>query len=120
MEKAPETAAPMKELETSLSDLSKSKGVDNDVGGDGGLRTRDGLRTPVKLKVPKAFKYPERYMSPTDHMISPVSKGILTRTRKTGGGVLSMPLQNSLATKINNVQAQDMKQLKLQLDECCV
>ncbi|KAL9271039.1 hypothetical protein AKJ16_DCAP18544 [Drosera capensis] len=120
MEKAPETAAPMKDLERSLSDLSKNKGADNDVGGDDGLRTRDGLRPPVKLMVPKAFKYPERYMSPTDHMMSPVSKGILTRTRKTGGGVSSVRLQNSFTTKISNVQAQDMKQLKLQLDECCV
>lgn len=40
--------------------------------------------TPDRLKVPKAFKFPERYRSPTDLMISPVSKGLLARSRKTG------------------------------------
>ncbi|XP_038881324.1 uncharacterized protein LOC120072868 [Benincasa hispida] len=38
--------------------------------------------TPNRLKLPIAFKYPERYTSPTDLMISPISKGILARTRK--------------------------------------
>ncbi|CAK9186010.1 unnamed protein product [Ilex paraguariensis] len=38
--------------------------------------------SPYRLKVPKAFKYPERYTSPTDHMMSPVSKGLLARSRK--------------------------------------
>ncbi|GAB2279917.1 hypothetical protein Dimus_014552 [Dionaea muscipula] len=49
---------------------------------DGGSTTIGSIRTPERLKVPKAFKYPERYMSPTDHMISPVSKGILSRGRR--------------------------------------
>ncbi|XP_057491960.1 uncharacterized protein LOC130777575 [Actinidia eriantha] len=40
--------------------------------------------TPDRLKVPKAFKYPERYTSPTDLMVSPISKGLLARTRKPG------------------------------------
>lgn len=38
--------------------------------------------TPNRLKLPIAFKYPERYTSPTDLMISPISKGLLARTRK--------------------------------------
>lgn len=40
--------------------------------------------TPDRLKVPNAFKYPEseRYRSPTDSMMSPVSKGLLARHRK--------------------------------------
>ncbi|KAL3526593.1 hypothetical protein ACH5RR_011249 [Cinchona calisaya] len=38
--------------------------------------------TPNRLKVPKAFKYPERYTSPTDLMMSPVSRGLLARSRK--------------------------------------
>ncbi|KAA0061342.1 uncharacterized protein E5676_scaffold692G00200 [Cucumis melo var. makuwa] len=38
--------------------------------------------TPNRLKLPIAFKYPERYKSPTDLMISPISKGLLARTRK--------------------------------------
>ncbi|XP_019185208.1 PREDICTED: WAS/WASL-interacting protein family member 1 [Ipomoea nil] len=39
---------------------------------------------PDRLKVPKAFKYPERYTSPTDQMMSPVSKRLFGngRTRK--------------------------------------
>ncbi|KVH92627.1 hypothetical protein Ccrd_005309 [Cynara cardunculus var. scolymus] len=36
---------------------------------------------PTPLIVPKAFKYPEMYMSPTDLIMSPVTKGILARTR---------------------------------------
>lgn len=39
--------------------------------------------TPDRLKVPKAFKYPERYRSPTDLMMSPVSRGLLARSRKS-------------------------------------
>ncbi|XP_051117281.1 uncharacterized protein LOC127241997 [Andrographis paniculata] len=37
---------------------------------------------PDRIIVPKAFKYPERYTSPTDKMMSPVSRGILARNRK--------------------------------------
>ncbi|KAK4851274.1 hypothetical protein QYF36_013760 [Acer negundo] len=48
--------------------------------------------TPDRLKVPKAFKYPERYRSPTDSMMSPVSKGLLARNRK--GGALLPPSLN--------------------------
>lgn len=48
--------------------------------------------TPDRLKVPKPFKYPERYTSPTDQMISPVSRGILARGRK--GGKLLPPSAN--------------------------
>ncbi|KAJ4975040.1 hypothetical protein NE237_008214 [Protea cynaroides] len=40
--------------------------------------------TPDRLQVPEAFKYQERYKSPTDFMMSPVSKGLLARSRKTG------------------------------------
>ncbi|GAU29167.1 hypothetical protein TSUD_275860, partial [Trifolium subterraneum] len=45
--------------------------------------------TPDQLKVPKAFKYPERYTSPTDKMMSPVTKGLLARNKK--GGALLPP-----------------------------
>ncbi|KAK3212462.1 hypothetical protein Dsin_017168 [Dipteronia sinensis] len=48
--------------------------------------------TPDSLKVPKAFKYSERYRSPTDSMMSPVSKGLLARNRK--GGALLPPSLN--------------------------
>ncbi|XP_011009398.1 PREDICTED: uncharacterized protein LOC105114531 isoform X3 [Populus euphratica] len=39
---------------------------------------------PYRLQVPKAFKFPERYRSPTDLMISPITKGLLARNRKDG------------------------------------
>ncbi|KAJ1381936.1 hypothetical protein SESBI_44670 [Sesbania bispinosa] len=44
--------------------------------------------TPDRLRVPKAFKYPERYTSPTDLMVSPVTKGLLARSKKGGGALL--------------------------------
>ncbi|KAI9083321.1 hypothetical protein K1719_034687 [Acacia pycnantha] len=52
--------------------------------------------TPDRLRVPKAFKYPERYTSPTDMMISPVTVGLLARTRKCGA---LLPPGKSLAKK---------------------
>lgn len=48
--------------------------------------------TPDCLKVPQPFKYPERYTSPTDLMVSPVSKGLIARSRKT---VPLLPPSNS-------------------------
>ncbi|KAL6012013.1 hypothetical protein ACLOJK_002484 [Asimina triloba] len=32
----------------------------------------------------KAFNFTERYMSPTDRILSPISKGLLARNRKAG------------------------------------
>ncbi|XP_024978540.1 protein HUA2-LIKE 1-like [Cynara cardunculus var. scolymus] len=51
---------------------------------------------PTPLIVPKAFKYPEMYMSPTDLIMSPVTKGILARTRSNKS---SHPLQPSSTSK---------------------
>ncbi|KAL3346672.1 hypothetical protein AABB24_025223 [Solanum stoloniferum] len=51
------------------------------------------INTPDRLKVPKPFKYPERYTSPTDQMMSPVSKRLLIgRSRK--GSTLLPPSKN--------------------------
>ncbi|KAE9612617.1 hypothetical protein Lalb_Chr06g0174961 [Lupinus albus] len=47
--------------------------------------------TPDRLRVPKAFKYPERYRSPTDMMMSPVTKGLLARGKK--GAPILPPLK---------------------------
>ncbi|GMY12902.1 Hydroxyproline-rich glycoprotein family protein [Fagus crenata] len=60
--------------------------------------------TPERLKVPKAFKYPERYRSPTDSMMSPVTKGLLARSRK--GAMLLPPSINQ--TKIQDLRGQDV------------
>ncbi|KAJ4826086.1 hypothetical protein Tsubulata_015182, partial [Turnera subulata] len=46
--------------------------------------------TPVPLKVPKAFKY----RSPTDLMVSPVTKGLLARSRR--GGAVLPPSMNQI------------------------
>ncbi|XVF60683.1 hypothetical protein PTKIN_Ptkin08bG0067800 [Pterospermum kingtungense] len=62
--------------------------------------------TPDRLEVPKAFKYPERYRSPTDSMMSPVTKGLLARNRKGGGGSLLPPSINQ--TKIHELRVQDV------------
>ncbi|KAA8547911.1 hypothetical protein F0562_004340 [Nyssa sinensis] len=60
--------------------------------------------TPDRLKVPKAFKYPERYTSPTDLMMSPVSKGLLARSRKSS--VLLPPTKNQ--PKIQDLNFQEL------------
>ncbi|CAH1420957.1 unnamed protein product [Lactuca virosa] len=51
--------------------------------------------TPTPLIIPKVFKYPEMYTSPTDLIMSPVSKGILARTTSKKS---SLPLLNSSTT----------------------
>ncbi|KAK9671348.1 hypothetical protein RND81_12G023800 [Saponaria officinalis] len=60
------------------------------------------LCTPDRLKVPKPFKYPERYTSPTDHMMSPISKGLLARSRR--GGALLPP--SKTLSKVNELRSQ--------------
>ncbi|XP_061366515.1 uncharacterized protein LOC133309731 [Gastrolobium bilobum] len=60
--------------------------------------------TPDRLRVPKAFKYPERYTSPTDLLISPVTKGLLARSKK--GGALLPPGKNQ--PKIPDMSLQDV------------
>ncbi|KAH7848110.1 hypothetical protein Vadar_033907 [Vaccinium darrowii] len=59
---------------------------------------------PDRLTVPKAFKYPERYTSPTDQMMSPISKGLLARSRKPG--MLLPPTKNQ--TKIQDLTFQEV------------
>ncbi|GKU97351.1 hypothetical protein SLEP1_g10507 [Rubroshorea leprosula] len=61
--------------------------------------------TPDRLKVPKAFKFPERYRSPTDSMMSPVTRGLLARNRKGGGVVLLPPSLNQ--PKIQDLLVQE-------------
>ncbi|XVF14397.1 hypothetical protein REPUB_Repub09cG0055300 [Reevesia pubescens] len=61
--------------------------------------------TPDRLKVPKAFKYPERYRSPTDSMMSPVTKGLLARNRKAGGSLLPPSINQ---TKIHELRVRDV------------
>ncbi|KAB5516473.1 hypothetical protein DKX38_027121 [Salix brachista] len=67
--------------------------------------------TPDPLKVPKAFKYPERYRSPTDLMISPITKGILARNKK--GGALLPPSWNQ--PKVQDEEIQEVVPFKIEL-----
>ncbi|KAF5735597.1 Hydroxyproline-rich glycoprotein family protein [Tripterygium wilfordii] len=64
------------------------------------------IGTPDRLKVPKAFNYPERYRSPTDSMMSPVSKGLLLAKNRKGSGMLLPPSLNH--TKIQDVEIKDV------------
>ncbi|XP_042024009.1 proline-rich receptor-like protein kinase PERK12 [Salvia splendens] len=58
--------------------------------------------TPDRLKVPKPFKYAERYTSPTDQMMSPVTRNILARGRK--GSKLIPPSTNHHKIQAFNLQ----------------
>ncbi|KAL1538787.1 hypothetical protein AAHA92_27490 [Salvia divinorum] len=58
--------------------------------------------TPDRLKVPKPFKYAERYTSPTDQMMSPVTRNILARGRK--GSKLIPPSANHHKIQAFNLQ----------------
>ncbi|KAL2897436.1 Transcription termination factor Rho [Bienertia sinuspersici] len=70
-----------------------------------------GLCTPDRLKLPKPFKFSERYTSPTDNMMSPITKGILARKNKIGA---------LLPPSITQSKAQELKSShieQLQLDK---
>ncbi|KAK7266566.1 hypothetical protein RIF29_19214 [Crotalaria pallida] len=82
--------------------------------------SNDELRkavTPDRLRVPKAFKYPERYTSPTDLMMSPITKGLLARSKKG-----SVPLPPGInQPKIPDMCLQDVgpfqNKLPIKIDE---
>ncbi|XP_010551811.1 PREDICTED: uncharacterized protein LOC104822332 [Tarenaya hassleriana] len=69
--------------------------------GDCGYEPMKKICTPDRLSVPKAFKFPERYRSPTDAMMSPVTKGLLARNRKAPGSLLPPSLNQ---TKIQDLR----------------
>ncbi|KAI3452214.1 hypothetical protein Pfo_008879 [Paulownia fortunei] len=69
--------------------------------------------TPDRLKVPKALKYPESYTSPTDQMMSPVTRGILARSRK---GSKLLPPSAANQPKIQDLQLQEFG--LFQIDKC--
>ncbi|XP_058070458.1 uncharacterized protein LOC131219373 [Magnolia sinica] len=48
--------------------------------GEGGQKNSE----PHQISGPKAFSFSERYMSPTDQIVSPITKGLLARNRKGG------------------------------------
>ncbi|KAI4321333.1 hypothetical protein MLD38_034730 [Melastoma candidum] len=50
--------------------------------------------TPDRLRVPKPFIHPERYRSPTDKMVSPITRSLLARTRRRGGALLPPSMIN--------------------------
>ncbi|GFP79757.1 hypothetical protein PHJA_000119200 [Phtheirospermum japonicum] len=72
------------------------------------------IGAPDQLKVPEAFKYPERYTSPTDQMMTPVTRGIIARSRK--GSKLLPP---SVANQPPKIQALQIQESGLfQVDKC--
>lgn len=68
--------------------------------------------TPDRLRVPKAFKYPERYTSPTDLIMSPISRGLLARSRK-GGATALLPPSIINQPKIQDLRVQDVGVLQI-------
>ncbi|OAY56913.1 uncharacterized protein LOC110609971 [Manihot esculenta] len=62
--------------------------------------------TPDRLKVPMAFKYSERYRSPTDLMVSPITKGLLARNRKGGGGAAALLPPSTNQPKVQEVSSE--------------
>ncbi|KAL4577313.1 hypothetical protein LXL04_013420 [Taraxacum kok-saghyz] len=72
------------------------------------------LTTPDRLTVPKAFKYPEMYQSPTDQIMSPVSKGLLARTKSNNksSGLLPPSFVKNQQNKIQASKFQDLSALK--------
>ncbi|XP_052204572.1 uncharacterized protein LOC127809649 isoform X1 [Diospyros lotus] len=85
MEKAPKTPPkpPVQPENTHLDSKTPTPDQNSQNSGGGSCISGCGA-APDRLEVPKAFKYPERYRSPTDLMMSPVSRGLLARTRKPG------------------------------------
>nr|XP_043632261.1 uncharacterized protein LOC122603587 [Erigeron canadensis] len=78
------------------------------------------ISTPDRLTVPKAFKYPEMYKSPTDQIMSPVSKGLLARAKsmksaKSMKPSALLPPSSSTINQQHKIQAskfQDLGALK--------
>ncbi|KAI7729622.1 hypothetical protein M8C21_003916 [Ambrosia artemisiifolia] len=72
------------------------------------------IGTPNRLSVPKAFKYPEMYKSPTDQIMSPVSKGLLARTKSLKSSTLLPPSSSrSQEHKVPCSRFQDVGALKI-------
>ncbi|XP_021770953.1 uncharacterized protein LOC110735112 [Chenopodium quinoa] len=73
-----------------------------------------GLGTPDRLKLPKPFKYPERYTSPTDNILSPISKGLLGRKSRRGGALLPPSI---IRSKIQELRSPDVEQCQLNMKQ---
>ncbi|KAB2011299.1 hypothetical protein ES319_D09G009900v1 [Gossypium barbadense] len=61
--------------------------------------------TPRRLNLPNAFNFPERYRSPTDSVVSPVTRGLLARNRKAGGSLLPPSINH---TKIHELRVEEI------------
>ncbi|GJS10555.1 hypothetical protein Tco_0367351 [Tanacetum coccineum] len=71
------------------------------------------IATPDRLTVPKAFKYPEMYKSPTDQIMSPISKGLLARTKsKKAFGLLPPSVNGIQPHKLQASKFQDLGALR--------
>ncbi|KAL2650264.1 hypothetical protein R1flu_018392 [Riccia fluitans] len=80
-------------------------------------RNREEVRRmiPPHIKVPpkKLFGYPEKYKSPTDAMVSPISKGLLARNRRPARTLAPVvppkALENTFQDVVVNREAGDLK-----------
>ncbi|KAJ7974312.1 Hydroxyproline-rich protein [Quillaja saponaria] len=109
MEKMLETPpkSPIQSEKTETECKTPSSNQDTDENNQNSCNDLRKPITPDRLRVPKAFKYPERYTSPTDLMMSPVTKGVLARNRKGGGrGALLPP--GGIQSKIPDLPVQDV------------
>ncbi|KAB2064301.1 hypothetical protein ES319_A09G009600v1 [Gossypium barbadense] len=59
--------------------------------------------TPRRLNLPNAFNFPER--SPTDSVVSPVTRGLLARDRKAGGSLLPPSINQA---KIHELRVEEI------------
>lgn len=73
-----------------------------------------GLGTPDRLLLPKPFKYPERYTSPTDHILSPISKGLLARKTRKGGALLPPSI---IQSKIQELRSPSVERNHSQMEQ---
>ncbi|KAH9607254.1 hypothetical protein KSS87_014412 [Heliosperma pusillum] len=75
------------------------------------------LATPDRLSVPKPFKYPERYTSPTDQIMSPISKGLLGKTRRGRAATrLSPSVTHSKIHELRPQSLENIGQMRLKME----
>ncbi|KAJ7530616.1 hypothetical protein O6H91_14G010700 [Diphasiastrum complanatum] len=63
---------------------------------------------PVKVPPKRMFGYPEKYKSPTDSLVSPISRGLLARNRRPSR-LLAPPVPpKALESTFQNIDSQNV------------
>ncbi|CAI0453811.1 unnamed protein product [Linum tenue] len=109
-----QTSAVISQLESTVKQQQQSSSPESDevISGAGELSRSSGgggnnIPVLVPLQVPKALKYPERYRSPTDAMVSPITRGLMGRKRRGGGKGAPLPLPPIGTNLSQKLQAAD-------------